>query len=72
MGVQLDNWYRIIVNGNTFRGQVIPKYDIKEVSDDHFDKFPVNEYLRSGLNKILISTTENTSEEVVLWKIAIQ
>lgn len=64
--------YQIIVNGNTFRGQVIPKYDIKEVSDDHFDKFPVNEYLRSGLNKILISTTENTSEEVVLWKIAIQ
>ena len=51
---------------------MIPKYDIKEVSDDHFDKFPVNEYLRSGLNKILISTTENTSEEVVLWKIAIQ
>ncbi len=64
-------YYQIIVNGNTFRERVLPKYSIKEISENHFEKFPINEYLRLGKNRIFISTTDNTSEEVALWKIAI-
>lgn len=64
-------YYQIIVNGNTFRERVLPKYSIKEIGENHFEKFPINEYLRIGKNTIFISTTDNTSEEVALWKIAI-
>ena len=70
--VRGNAYYQIIVNGNTFRDRVLPKYSIKEISDDHFDSFPINEYLQIGKNTIFISTIENTSEEVALWKIAIQ
>ena len=70
--VRGNAFYQIIVNGNTFRDRVLPKYNIKEISESHFDIFPVNEYLHIGRNTIFISTIENTSEEVALWKIAIQ
>ena len=70
--VRGNAYYQIIVNGNTFREQVLPKYKIEEMNEDHFDKFTINEYLRSGSNRIFISTTNETSEDVALWKIAIQ
>ena len=70
--VRGNAYYQVIVNGNTLRDRVLPKYSIKEISNDHFDSFPINEYLRVGKNTIFISTIESTSEEVALWKIAIQ
>ncbi|MEJ2542872.1 MAG: PEGA domain-containing protein, partial [Calditrichaceae bacterium] len=69
--VRGNAYYQIIVNGNTFRDKLLPKYSIKEISENHFDSFPINEYLRIGKNTIFISTIESTSEEVALWKIAI-
>lgn len=70
--VRGNAYYQIIINGNTFREQVLPKYKIEEINEDHFDKFTINEYLRNGSNRIFISTTDETSEEVALWKITIQ
>lgn len=70
--VRGNAYYQIVVNGNTLRDRVLPKYGIKEISEDHFDSFPINEYLQIGKNTIFISTIESTSEEVALWKIAIQ
>jgi hypothetical protein len=69
--VRGNAYYQIIVNGNTFRERVLPKYSIKEISENHFEKFAINEYLHTGKNTIFISTTDNTSEEVALWKITI-
>ena len=70
--VRGNAYYQIVVNGNTFREQVLPRYSIKEIREEHFDEFVVNDYLRSGRNRIFISTINNTSEKVALWKIAIQ
>ncbi|MEJ2055522.1 MAG: PEGA domain-containing protein, partial [Calditrichaceae bacterium] len=65
-------YYQIIVNGNTLREKILPKYSLKEIGEDHFDTFRINDYLRHGMNKIFISTTDDTSEELALWKVSIR
>jgi len=70
--VRGNAYYQIMINNNTFRGQVLPKYGEKEISENNYDEYVINEFLRSGFNKILLSTVVSTSAEFVLWKIAIE
>lgn len=70
--VRGNPFYQIIINNNTFRGQVLPKFNEDEMNETSYDAFIVNEYLRVGKNSIILSAVKETSAEVALWKIALE
>jgi len=70
--VRGNSYYQILINGNTFRAQVLPQYSEDDMAEDRFDVFVVNDYLRPGENTILLSTTDNSTAEVALWKVALE
>ena len=72
LAVRGNTVYQVIINNNTFQANVKPAHSIKNISENNFDSFIVNEYLKNGRNSILISTTNETSAEFALWKIRIE
>lgn len=70
--VRGNSYYQILINGNTFRAQVLPQHGEDDMAENNYDVFVVNDYLRPGKNSILLSTIDNTTAEVALWKVALE
>ncbi len=64
--------YAIWINGLYYREELSPAYSRNEISDDNFDRFVVNDYLRNGNNQIIIHSVERASAYFALWKIRLE
>ena len=70
--VRGNSYYQILINGNTFRAQVLPQNGEDDMAENNYDVFVVNDYLRPGKNTLLLSTIDNSTAEVALWKVALE
>ena len=62
----------ITINNRIIQEDYTPKYPIEEASENKFEKFRINNLLRRGKNKLLISTSTVNTTYFALWKIAIE
>lgn len=64
--------YRIEINGRPFRKRLLPVFKANNMAEENYEAFMINNDLIHGQNKILISTTAQTSAFVNLWKVKIE
>lgn len=64
--------YRLELNGSIIRREQRPLYAEDELSQDHFETYRLNEFLRRGQNRLRISVTDNTSQFITLWKVVVE
>ena len=64
--------YTILINNQLFKKNVIAKNKESDLSVYKYEEYTINHLLRWGYNKIRISTNENTSAFVTLWKVVIK
>jgi len=62
----------ISINNRIIQEDYTPKYSIEEASETKFEKFRINNLLRRGKNRLLISTSAINTTYFALWKIAIE
>ncbi len=67
-----DTRYSVFVNQFGLKKNIRPVFWDKEISQDHFQRFQINELLHPGYNRILITTTAQTTAHMMLWKAAIE
>jgi hypothetical protein len=63
---------RISVNNRVIQDEYTPSYTISQAGDSKFEKFRINNLVRHGKNRLIISTTPVNTTYFALWKIAIE
>ena len=64
--------YSVFVNQFGLKKNIRPAFWDTEISQDHFQRFQINELLHPGYNRILITTTDQSTAHLMLWKAAIE
>ncbi len=64
--------YTILINNQLYKKNVIAVNKESELSNIKYEEYAINHLLRRGYNKIRISTNENTSAFLTLWKVIIK
>ncbi len=67
-----DTRYSVFVNQFALKKNIRPAFSDKDIAPDHFQRFQINELLHPGYNRILITTTDQTTAHMMLWKATIE
>jgi len=62
----------ISVNNRIIQEDYTPRFSIEEASEKNFERFRINNLLRPGKNRLLISTSSVNTTYFALWKILIE
>jgi hypothetical protein len=72
LAIKGKSYYQVYINGVKFREEVLPGHDQSQAGENVFDSFIINNVLRRGSNRILISTTDQTTAHLILWKAVVE
>jgi len=72
LAIKGKSYYQIYLNGVKFREEILPGHSQAQAGETAFDSFIINNVLRRGSNRILISTTDQTTAHLVLWKVVVE
>jgi hypothetical protein len=64
--------YTILINNQVYKKNIVVKNKMSELSNYKYEEYLINHMLRRGYNKIRISTNDNTSAFLTLWKVVIK
>ena len=64
--------YQIMINNRIYKKNLIARTKQSELNNSKYEEFLINHMLRKGFNKIRISTNDNTTAFLTLWKVVIQ
>ncbi|MBN2426456.1 MAG: PEGA domain-containing protein [Calditrichaceae bacterium] len=64
--------YMITINNTPFRNNAVPAFSLPQAGENRFDEYMINNLLKKGYNRILISAANEASAYFALWKIVIE
>ncbi len=72
LAVRGNSSYKIVINNRIYKRNLTARYKQSELNESKYEEFIINNLLHKGYNKLRISTNENTTAFLTLWKVVIQ
>jgi len=67
-----DAEFRVVLNGTTIADNLVPKYNSYITTKNKFEEFFISGNLRVGNNTLIITSGENNTKFIHLWKVVIE
>lgn len=64
--------YRVILNNAVVTENRVPRYSINQIAENRFEQINISKFIKPGFNSLIISTGNDNTRFLQLWKVTVE